>query len=99
MKVSLLLRNGKNTSGDHRCRIDIIADILNASRGGAKRTHLMYQCNLSFRQLKSYSHFLLKMGFLRLVIKERESDGGAYEVTEKGKKFLQAYRGLKSLMQ
>jgi predicted transcriptional regulator len=79
--------------------MDIIADILDASRGGAKRTHLMYQCNLSFRQLKNYSHFLLKTGFLRIVTKEKESVSGAYEVTEKGKKFLQAYRGLKSLMQ
>jgi predicted transcriptional regulator len=99
MRVSLLIKNGKREGNNHRGRFDIIADILDAAHGGVKRTYLMYQCNLSFRQLKSYSHFLVKQGFLRLVILEDNSKNGSFEVTEKGKEFLKAYDGLKSLMQ
>jgi predicted transcriptional regulator len=97
--VDLLIRNGEQGSNSHRGSLDIIADILNASLGGTKKTYLMYQCNLSFRQLKSYSHFLLKQGFLRLVAREDGSRSGSFEVTDKGRDFLRAYEGLKSLMQ
>jgi predicted transcriptional regulator len=97
--VSLLIKNGKREGNNHRGRLDIIHDILDAARGGVKRTYLMYQCNLSFSQLKSYSYFLVKQGFLRTVIREDTSNKGSFEVTEKGKEFLKAYEGLKSLMQ
>jgi predicted transcriptional regulator len=99
MRVSLLIRNGKRSGNNHRGSLDIIADILDASRGGVKRTYLMYQCNLSFRQLKSYSHFLVKQGFLRSIIREDGSKNRSFEVTDKGKEFLKAYVSLKSLMQ
>jgi predicted transcriptional regulator len=99
MWVSLLIRNEKQVSNKHRGRLDIIADILNVSMGGVKKTHLMYNCNLSFRQLKSYSHFLLRLGFLRIVAQGDGSNNGSLEVTDKGKEFLRVYRGLKSLMQ
>jgi len=79
--------------------LDIIADILDASMGGVKKTHLMYHCNLSFRQLKTYSYFLLRLGFLQMVIPDEDSNNGSLEVTDKGKEFLRVYRGLKSLMQ
>jgi predicted transcriptional regulator len=99
MRVSLLIKNGKREGNNHRGRLDIIADILGASRGGVKRTYLMYQCNLSFRQLKFYSHFLVKQGLLRTIIRDGGSKNGSFEVTDKGKDFLKAYAGLKSLMQ
>lgn len=94
-----MIRNGKNGSSNHRGRLDIIADILDASIGGVKKTHLMYHCNLSFRQMKAYSHFLLDRGFLRKAILDPRMSDGCFEVTNKGKEFLKAYRGLKSLMQ
>jgi predicted transcriptional regulator len=94
-----LIWNEKREGNSHRGRFDIIADILGASRGGVKKTYLMYQCNLSFRQLESYSCFLLKQGFLRLVAREDGSRSGSFEVTDKGRDFLRAYEGLKSLMQ
>ncbi len=88
----------------HRGRLDIMADILDASMGGAKKTHLMYHCNLSFKQLKQYSFFLLNQGFLRLIVhdgveKPHNGNGGTFELTDKGKQFLKAYQGLKALMQ
>jgi len=41
------MRRAPNKRG-HRDSIDIVADILKASLGGAKKTQLMYNCNLSF---------------------------------------------------
>ncbi len=76
-----------------------MADILDASVGGVKKTHLMYHCNLSFRQMKSYSHFLLDRGFLRRTEHDLRANDGCLAVTDKGKEFLRAYKGLKALMQ
>jgi predicted transcriptional regulator len=79
--------------------LDIIADILDASVEGVKKTHLMYHCNLSFRQMKAYSHFLLDRGFLQKVKLDPNTKDGRFEVTDRGKEFLKAYRGLKALLQ
>lgn len=95
----MLIRNEEHSSSNHRGRLDIIADILNASVGGVKKTHLMFQCNLSFRQMKSYSHFLVRQGFLRVAVEQHNSNNGSFEATAKGKQYLKVYRSLKSLMQ
>jgi len=92
----IVSRNG--TSNNNRGNFDIIADILYASHGGVKKTFLMYRCNLSFKQLKNYSHFLLNSGLLHVVTEHDQHDYGLFEVTSKGKEFLRAYRGLKDLM-
>jgi predicted transcriptional regulator len=99
MQVNLLIRVGKRESNSHRGRLDIIADILAASRDGVRKTFLMYHCNLSFKQLQFYSRFLLTQGFLRVTAQENSTNSGSFEVTGKGKQFLKAYKGLKSLMQ
>jgi predicted transcriptional regulator len=92
-----VVQNGRADSNSHRARFDIIADILTASSGGVRKTFLMYHCNLSFSQLKVYSPFLLTKGLVRLV-----GDGGSnpslFEVTDKGREFLRAYKGLVALM-
>jgi predicted transcriptional regulator len=84
--------------GTHRGCLDIIADMLSASRGGVKKTYLMYRCNLSFRQLKHYLNLMLKNGLLRVVVQVGDSNPGLFEVTDKGRKFLKAYKNLKALM-
>ncbi len=86
-------------SNNHRGNLDIIADILDASHGGAKKTFLMYRCNLSFKQLKSYSHFLLSNGLLHMIRMQEQATDGLFEVTPKGREFLRAYKGLKALME
>lgn len=83
-------------SNNHRGNLDIIADILGASDGGAKKTYLMYRCNLSFKQLKSYSSFLLGNGLLHLA--KEETDNGMLQITRKGKEFLRAYKNLTALL-
>jgi len=96
--VSLLIRDDKSESNNHRGRLDIIADMLDASLGGGRKTHLMYHCNLSFKQLKSYMHFLQSQGFL-VYVHGNGSANESLEVTDKGRQFLRAYKGLMTLMQ
>lgn len=88
----------RRVSNNHRGHLDIIADILDASSGGVRKTYLMYRCNLSFRQLKQYSGFLMNKGLLSIVAQVSGSNHGMFEVTDKGKEFLRAYRNLMALM-
>jgi len=94
----LLARPKKQSSSTHRGRLDIIADILGASFGGVRKTYLMYRCNLSFKQLKFYLEFLLHKKLLQIVSDNKTSNPGLFKITGKGKKFLEAYKSLKSLM-
>jgi predicted transcriptional regulator len=88
----------KNNSNSHRGRLDIIADILEASHNGTRKTYFMYRCNLSFRQLKHYLGFLLGKGFICTVDEDCNSNPGLFKITEKGREFLKAYKSLKALM-
>ena len=47
-----------------RSQIQIIGDILDLSRDGAKKTEILYQNNMSFTQLQEYLAFLLEKGFI-----------------------------------
>lgn len=68
----------------YRRRVDIIADILKIAIEGAKKTKIMYFGNLSYRLLEKYLSETIGAGFLFL-------DGSNYEVTDKGKAFLEKY--------
>ncbi len=96
----MVIANGrKRFSNGHRGRLDIIADILGASNCGAKKTSLMYHCNLSFRQLEQYLSFMLKNEFLqRSSSPDDESVNNVFEVTDKGREFIRAYECLEALM-
>jgi predicted transcriptional regulator len=94
--MSLKTNNMKRSGNTHRGHLDIIADILEASQDKTRQTYLMNRCNLSFRQLKCYLEFLHKKGLLNAT-----SEGGNLSlvgITEKGRRFLKAYKGLKALM-
>jgi predicted transcriptional regulator len=96
---SLLVQGrNRNNNGNHRGRLDIIADILQASYGGTRKTYFMYRCNLSFRQCKSYLDFLTNKGFICIGDGKRNQDTTIFEITDKGKQFLRAYSGLMDLM-
>jgi predicted transcriptional regulator len=45
-----------------RSRFDIIADILQVAKDGAKKTQVMYQCNLSHHQTDKFLTDLLETG-------------------------------------
>ncbi|MCK4313321.1 hypothetical protein KAW04_01015 [Candidatus Bathyarchaeota archaeon] len=94
----MLVNEKKRSRNSHRGRLDIVADILNASFGGARKTHLMYRCNLSFKQLKYYLEFLLRIGLLHFADPSKGSNPSFFAITDKGREFLEAYKGLKGLM-
>jgi predicted transcriptional regulator len=82
----------------HRDRFDIIADVLKAALNGTKKTHIMYDCNLSFRQLEGYVRFLVRKGFLSVRVERGSREVRVFEVTDKGEAFLRAYKNLKLLL-
>jgi len=96
---NLLIRKRRRvTSGHHRGRLDIIADILGASSSNVRKTYLMYRCNLSFKQLSYYLKFLLNKNLLTPVDENCVSNTSLFKITDKGKEFLKAYKRLKALM-
>jgi len=99
--VLLMLSNSETKlSSSRRARkrsdIDVIASILKEAHEGARKTRIMYKCNLSHRQLKVYLKLLLGMKLLELT--EEGSKLDVLKTTAKGLKFLDAYRTLKALM-
>jgi len=84
--------------GQMRTQIDIMANILNEAVEGTRKTHIMYGCNLSYRQLQSYLKLLVGMNLLSAVSEKRSSKTTFFETTAKGQDFLLAYRKLKTLM-
>ncbi len=72
-----------------RNNLDICADILRVSQGGAKKTHLVYKANLNFNIVKKYISGLTESGLL-------EKSGERFYVTEEGKLFIDRYDKLSS---
>ncbi len=71
--------------GKYRDRLQIIADILSVVRDGAKKTHVMYQANLSFTLLKRYLTEVLEAGLVRC------DDEDCYRLTGRGRAFLDRF--------
>jgi predicted transcriptional regulator len=71
---------------NRRSETEILAFILKIAKGGAKKTKILYQANLSGRQLKNYMNFMLETGFLKE--KTIPKKGSLFNTTEKGKTFL-----------
>ena len=68
----------------YRRRFDILADIINVTGQGARRTKIMYFANLSHLLLKRYLQDAVRAGFLRPI-------GEEFSVTPKGQDFLEKY--------
>ena len=90
-------KTSKKCSNKHRGSLEIIADILEASKGKTRKTYLMYRCNLSFRQLENYLNLLLKGGLIS-IIENNDNNTSLFRITEKGERFLETYKGLQGLM-
>lgn len=73
-----------------RSHFEILAEILQTAKDGAKQTHIMVNCNLHHRQTRRLVSYLLETGLLRI--------GDSYHTTEKGLRFLGAYQALKLLL-
>jgi predicted transcriptional regulator len=68
----------------YRGKLQIIADILSVIRDGAKKTHVMYQANLSFTLLRRYLSEVLEAGLVIV-------DDDWYRLTSRGRKFLDRF--------
>jgi len=76
-----------------------MANVLRVAVGGARKTHIMYKCNLSFRQLQVYLDLLVDRGLLRRVSERgKNEEAKLFETTKKGRAFLDAYRNIKVLL-
>ncbi len=79
-----------------RSEIEIIGEILDLSKEGAKKTEILYQNNMSFLQLQHYLSFLLEKN----IVEENNiiSDNGRsikiYVTTEKGNNLLEKINNL-----
>ena len=73
--------------GKYRGRLQIIADILSvvSDNDGARKTRIMYRANLSYKLLMRYLGEVLDAGLVRF------RDDDCYELTGKGKEFLDRF--------
>ncbi len=75
-----------------RNEIDICADILRITKGGARKTRIVYGANLNFKIVKRYLSRLMEPGLL--VFRDE-----IYSTTEIGLKFLEDYCNLSSKLE
>ena len=75
-----------------RERLEVIKDILNAVREkkNIKPTRLLYASNLSPQMFKEYINELIRKGFIKLEVGEKEKK--SFSITKKGNDFLEEYR-------
>ncbi|UCG45098.1 MAG: hypothetical protein JSV58_06945 [Candidatus Bathyarchaeota archaeon] len=71
----------------YRSKLQIIADVTGVVNGGAKKTEIMYQANLSYKLLTRYLKAVIDMGLVQM------RDGNTYDLTEKGMNFLREFKG------
>ncbi len=72
-----------------RDRHDIVAEILEAARGGEITTHLMYKAKLSYSQIRGYLNLLVEKSFLEnMTIKRKGRTQTMYRTTQRGVEFL-----------
>ena len=71
----------------YRSRLEIIADVLSVVSGGARKTQVMYQANLSYKLLIQYLKNVIDMGLVKM------KDESTYGLTEKGSNFLREFKG------
>jgi predicted transcriptional regulator len=91
------LKNGSAPNADFRFKnrsgLEILASIISAAVGGARKTHVMYRANLSHSQLQRYLAFLKSRGLVRTV-ESLAANALLYEATERGMQFLRDYEKL-----
>lgn len=84
-----------STRKNNRGKLEIMADILNLSQAGIKKTHIMYRANLSYEQIVFYLDELQGGGLLE---QRREEDAAVYGTTERGRMFLEHFSNLSRLI-
>jgi predicted transcriptional regulator len=73
-----------------RSFFEIVAEILQVAKHGAKKTRITYSCNLTYGATGEFLTYLLEAGLLKL--------GNSFHTTEKGLQFLKTYQTLELLL-
>ena len=85
-----------NDARSRRTLFEIISQILGACHANAKKTMLMYRCNMSFKQLTGYLDLMLGA---QLLLIENNGPHLLFRISDKGRDFLKACESLKTLME
>lgn len=72
--------------GKYRSRIEILAKMLRVASEGARKTHIMYKCNLSRKPLRQYLEDALSANLICC-----ERDENLYATTKRGRLFLEKF--------
>ena len=75
-----------------RSNIEIIAEMLKVGENGAGKTRIMYNANMSYRQIQKYLGFLMSAGFIDKVAVGNPSV--TYKVSDKGLKLLNSINSI-----
>jgi len=70
-----------------RSSFDLVADMIESARGGAKQTAIMYRANLSYELLMEYLPLLTAKSLL-----EGKDENGLFHPSSKGLRYLKEYR-------
>ena len=81
------------TEMKHRSSTEIMDSMLRSIKSGATKTRIMYSAYMSYSQLKSYLELLEQN---KLIVYDKELHN--YGVTEKGRKFMDAYDEIRELV-
>jgi predicted transcriptional regulator len=78
----------------HRCKADIMAIILEAAvTGGTTKAKIYYRSFMTYQRLKGYLLLLEENGLIEYLKEEH-----LYKTTQKGIQALQAYNGMRELI-
>ena len=83
----------KNITFPRRTHMDIIAEILQIAKRGARKTRIVYGANINFKLLNKY---LDQLGKAELITKNYENN--TIKTTDKGEDYLKQYMDLKSFV-
>jgi predicted transcriptional regulator len=87
-----------NTTGwSNRGWLEIIEFILSMCENGARKTHVMYRCNLNSKQINEYLNFLIECRMLEKIQERLDSKRCIYRTSELGKDFIIKYKQLAEL--
>ena len=78
----------------NRGRTELLATMLEAAKGKASKTKIMYSAFLSYNQLKDYLDILIENNLIEYL-----EGTQTYKTTEKGLNFLKKYSEIGSLLQ
>ncbi|HYX55348.1 MAG TPA: winged helix-turn-helix domain-containing protein [Nitrososphaeraceae archaeon] len=85
------------TGWSNRGWLEIIEFILSMCENGARKTHVMYRCNLNSKQINEYLNFLLDCGMLEKIQERPNSKRSIYRTSDVGKNFIIRYKQLLEL--